>query len=301
MTWAEFDAWSPRSRSGFAAQQVAAGLAAEPEAVALAESVFADLLPEGLATPTHLFWTVRPLVGATAGYVWMRLRPLPDEVEAFLLDLEVLPEARGRGLARAAMVAAEEAVRDLGATVVRLNVFAHNRAAMRLYDSLGYRASTLTLTAHPTPSSGPGLRSSGPGFPSSGRGFPSSGPGFPPPGAPRLVTAYAGGLAVAGLRLDLEHRSDGVHAFAHVLEPDTGPWQPRRGHVEAVLDTVHRAGRELGVSSVSVEVPAPAPGSGPASSPASGPASSPASTAGTCEPYERLGFRVTAQTMRKAM
>jgi ribosomal protein S18 acetylase RimI-like enzyme len=274
MTWAEFDAWSPRSRRGFAAQQVAAGLAAEPQASALAEKVFAGLLPEGLATPGHLLWSLQrpqgPTTATTAttvGHLWLLLRPLGDGTEAYVMDLEVLPEARRRGLARAAMLAAEQAARDLGATEMRLNVFAHNVPAVRLYDGLGYRASLLTLTARLPASSGPG---------------PSSRPEPLAPDADGLWTAKGGELPVARLGLELEHRSDGVHAFAHVVEGSAGP-DPRRA--EAVLGAAHRAGAHLGAARVSVAVPGPAVPSG----------------AGPGDLYERTGFRLTATTLWKAL
>ena len=36
------------------------------------------------------------------------------------------------------MEALQDASRELGATTIALNVFGHNTAAIRLYDSLGY-------------------------------------------------------------------------------------------------------------------------------------------------------------------
>jgi ribosomal protein S18 acetylase RimI-like enzyme len=276
MTWAEFDAWSPRSRRGFAAQQVAAGLAAEREATALATKVFADLLPDDLATPGHLFWSVHASQGpATVGYLWLLLRALAGGTEAYVMDLEVVPETRRQGLGRATMLAAEQAARDLGATAMRLNVFAHNVGAVHLYQGLGYRASNLTLTARPDPLSRPG-------FPSSRPGFPSSRPGIPGPDGAGLWTVYDGQQPVSRLRVELEHGSDGVHAFAHVVEGSAGP-DPRQ--VETVLRTAHEAGAHLGAARVSVAVPAPAAPCDAVSG----------------DLYERSGFRVTAQTLWKAL
>ena len=152
MTWDDFDPWSEHSVRGFAAQQVAAGLHSEAEAMAYAREQLARLLPSGLATPLHSLWTVREAApgdadDAVVGWLWLRVRPLGSEVEAFLFDVEVVEHARGRGLGRATMLAAEEAARDLGADVVRLNVFGHNTAARGLYESLGYVATSTTVTA----------------------------------------------------------------------------------------------------------------------------------------------------------
>ena len=144
MTWDDFDAWAPRSVRDLAAGRVAAGLQETADADAFAEGLLLDLLPDGLATPLHHLWSVRcGPSDETVGHLWMRVRPLEREVEAYVLDVGIEPAARGRGLGRATMLAAERAARDLAATVVRLTVLAANTAARRLYDSLGY-----TVAAH---------------------------------------------------------------------------------------------------------------------------------------------------------
>ena len=52
----------------------------------------------------------------------------------------VVPEARGRGLARMLLLALEELARDLGYGVVRLDTGAKQPAAQALYESAGYAA-----------------------------------------------------------------------------------------------------------------------------------------------------------------
>jgi GNAT superfamily N-acetyltransferase len=51
----------------------------------------------------------------------------------------VVPAARGRGLARVLLRALEDAARDLGHTVVRLDTGPHQPHAQALYSSAGYR------------------------------------------------------------------------------------------------------------------------------------------------------------------
>ena len=72
------------------------------------------------------------------------LRRAADEV-AFVYGLEIDEELRERGLGRAAMLAVEENVRDLGYAEVRLNVFGGNRPARALYRSLGYEEVDVTM------------------------------------------------------------------------------------------------------------------------------------------------------------
>ena len=63
-------------------------------------------------------------------------RAVADEAE--ILTLAVHPEARGRGLGRALLLAAINKARDLGATAMFLEVGADNPHALALYAGLGF-------------------------------------------------------------------------------------------------------------------------------------------------------------------
>ena len=64
--------------------------------------------------------------------------------------LAVYPEYRGRGLARQLMAVAEDQGRVAGFREAALHVFSENRAAVSLYEGLGYRqAGRRPLVAHP--------------------------------------------------------------------------------------------------------------------------------------------------------
>jgi len=58
---------------------------------------------------------------------------------AWVNDVEVDPEYRGRGYGRAAMLLAEREARVRGMTSLGLNVHGQNTVARSLYDSLGYQ------------------------------------------------------------------------------------------------------------------------------------------------------------------
>lgn len=63
-----------------------------------------------------------------------------------LAHIEVLavdPAARGRGVARALMHAAEDWAREMGFTRISLNVWTQNERARGLYEHLGYAAETM--------------------------------------------------------------------------------------------------------------------------------------------------------------
>ena len=313
-----FEDWAAHSRRGFADQQVASGTSPPEEAEEEAARGFAELLPDGLATPSHHVFTVHE-AGAddVVGYLWLRVRPQPetaDEVEGYVFDVELVPAARGRGLGRAMMLAAEEAARDLGATVMRLNVFGHNTAAMRLYESLGYTVigAAMQASLEQLPARAPGgpavvLRDMTPeeydvfrprleaGY---GSNIAAAG-AMPEEEARRtareqldrllpdgrdtpghlLWTAVDGEEPVGVLWLHLRPRSDGLQAFGYELE--VREELRRRGYARAVLAAAAEACRDLGVTTVALSVFG--------------------FNAGARALYEQMGFRLSAQNMVKAL
>ena len=108
------------------------------DAVATAEGEFAELLPDGPASPGMHLWTAVTGAGEVVGLGWLELRRRASGVSAWVYDVHLDADRRGQGLGRQLMEALHEQARELGATTIALNVFGHNTAAIRLYDSLGY-------------------------------------------------------------------------------------------------------------------------------------------------------------------
>ena len=309
MTAAEFDAWAVNSVDGFVRQQVEAGLQPEEEARRDAVRIFGEQVPDGLATPDQHFLRVDEVgTGEPVGHVWLRLRRSGTEVEGYVFDVELLEAARGRGLGRATMQAAHELARSLGATVMRLNVFGSNGPAIGLYESLGYAVAAATMHRRLDdlpPLDGPrvDLRDMTPAEYAVFRphleqdyaaNIAASGaksdeearvkaaddldrllPDGLATAGHRLWTAYDGTDAVGVVWVQLQDRSDGLHAFGYELEVRED--LRRRGYGRAVVAAAFRACRDLGVQTVGLSVFG--------------------FNAGARALYEELGFRLTAQTM----
>lgn len=143
MTSAEYAAWMPAAIADYAAQHAAAGSRPADTSLDLARQEFAELLPEGLETEQHHL-LVAESDGVRVGILWLRVPSAGDA--AFVFDVEVEPELRGKGHGRAIMLAAESYARDLGATALRLHVFGSNTVARSLYESLGYETTNVNMT-----------------------------------------------------------------------------------------------------------------------------------------------------------
>lgn len=131
--------WLARQRAGFVAALVAAGVPAD-HAEAHAAASYALALPGGAPAPGSALLAL-DRDGSTVGRLWLQTTPGPGWVQA----VEVPPAHRGHGYGRALMLAAETQCLAAGTTAVGLNVFTANAVAIRLYASLGYRATLRQL------------------------------------------------------------------------------------------------------------------------------------------------------------
>ena len=141
MTQDEYVAWREQSVRDYAAD-IATSRDLDPAAAA-AQSAgeFAQLLPDGLASPDMHLWTAVIDEGAgdeVVGIGWFELRQRASGVSAWIYDISLDPARRGQGLGRGLLDALHDAARDLGATSMTLNVFGDNATAIRLYESSGY-------------------------------------------------------------------------------------------------------------------------------------------------------------------
>jgi GNAT superfamily N-acetyltransferase len=95
------------------------------------------LLPDGKTTRGHSFLDL--IIAATnisAGCAWLFVDS--ERSCAFIYELFLDAEQRGRGLGRASLEALERLAIDQGAATLGLNVFASNVHARTLYESFGF-------------------------------------------------------------------------------------------------------------------------------------------------------------------
>lgn len=144
MTQADFDLWGPRSKNGFAQDKVRANGYTQKEAAEIAEEAFKRLLPDGFKSKDNYLYAMKN-EQTTVGYIWFCVRGAADNRKAFVCDIIVEEEFRGKGFGRKAMVQAEQEAKKLGLKEIGLHVFGFNETAIGLYKSLGYQTTDLVM------------------------------------------------------------------------------------------------------------------------------------------------------------
>lgn len=137
MTPARFASYMRVSIKAFADALHGAGGFSPEEAVAESRRQFTENLPDGIETAEQFLYSVE-VDGREVGILWFALQNRGSERHAFVFEIEVLADHRGRGYGKAIMLAAEQEAQRVGATSLGLHVFADNRRAIMMYEGLGY-------------------------------------------------------------------------------------------------------------------------------------------------------------------
>ncbi|HSI46940.1 MAG TPA: GNAT family N-acetyltransferase [Ideonella sp.] len=141
-----FASYREAAIANYAEQNLRAGRVTPEQALPQAQADFALLLPQGLATPDHFFLEILATEnGPLAGWLWWAIEDRGSSRSAFVYDLMILPPARRRGHAKAALKALEAVVQAHGRDRIGLHVFGFNRGAQALYAALGYGVTGLNM------------------------------------------------------------------------------------------------------------------------------------------------------------
>ena len=96
-----------------------------------------QLLKDGFATRGHHFLNIiETNSGAKIGKIWFNIDR--RKKRAFLYNILIDREYRGKGYGRQTMRLLESELRRMRISQVGLHVFAHNQVAIKLYTSQGY-------------------------------------------------------------------------------------------------------------------------------------------------------------------
>ena len=141
----EYQFWFERSKIEYANEKMRANHLSESEAKALSESSFARLLPQQLETPDQYIRVIKDEEQQLVGFYWLAAIGAPDNRKGFIYDIVVEESMRGKGHGRAMMNLIEALAKDLKLARIALHVFASNKTAVNLYQSMGYETTDLVL------------------------------------------------------------------------------------------------------------------------------------------------------------
>jgi ribosomal protein S18 acetylase RimI-like enzyme len=144
MTQEQYVAYRATSDEAYAESIASSGSMPIEDAREKSREDFARLLPDGLGSEGHRFWTAYD-ADAEVGMLWVHLRPTSEGLTAFGYDFAVREDLRRHGYGRAIMLEAEPVLRDLGVVSIGLNVFGDNLGAQSLYEQMGFETTSIQM------------------------------------------------------------------------------------------------------------------------------------------------------------
>ena len=146
MTEADFRAYLDFAVEDLAQQHVRAGNWHASEATPRAAALLQQMLLDGRASEGHhLYSVVDEESGAKVGLIWLMVRYPGPHASLFVCDFWIFEPYRRRGFGTQTLLAVEEKAAGLGIDRIGLHVFAHNHAALALYQRAGYETTGLFM------------------------------------------------------------------------------------------------------------------------------------------------------------
>jgi ribosomal protein S18 acetylase RimI-like enzyme len=144
MTQPEFNMFLEHLIPDYAADNVRAGYWSEEESLEKSRQQNTSLLPQGLQTPNHYFYLLYDNE-QKVGMIWLKVDLQRPVKGGFIFDVRIDEEFRGKGYGKQIMSLIEEKARELGIQRMGLHVFAYNKIAKSLYESIGYEVSSMNM------------------------------------------------------------------------------------------------------------------------------------------------------------
>ena len=146
MTELDFRAYREHLIREYAADKVRSGNWSEEGALERSARETDQLLSDGLKTPEHYLFSIHDdASNRNVGILWFAIVNWGGKRLAFIYDIEVDANDRGKGYGSQALIALEEKVKTLGLNIIGLHVFGHNQVARKLYEKLGYEITNINM------------------------------------------------------------------------------------------------------------------------------------------------------------
>lgn len=147
MTPLEYDRYLDISIVDYAEDKGKAGNWLAEEALSRSKAEFDSLLPQGLQTPQHLFFSLLSSdVAEPVGMIWVHRTANRLQTNWFIYDFIVDEPYRRRGYGRETLQELARRAEAEGIAEIRLHVFAHNQGALALYEQVGFEPTNINMT-----------------------------------------------------------------------------------------------------------------------------------------------------------
>jgi ribosomal protein S18 acetylase RimI-like enzyme len=144
MASSRYEAWMLACIRAYAESNVESGRWDASGAIEKSEREHLGSLPEGLATPDHFVFELF-VDSSYLGYLWVYADVTTAVHSAYIYDIEIVAEQRGKGFGKQTMLALEAWCKARNLKHIGLNVFAFNEAAIELYRGLGYETTNFRM------------------------------------------------------------------------------------------------------------------------------------------------------------
>jgi ribosomal protein S18 acetylase RimI-like enzyme len=146
MTEAEYQSYLVPAVTGYAHEIAISAAMSEEAALESAQKQYAELLPDGRATPNnYLFTIVDAEMHQPVGILWFALEERQGRSVAFVYDIRINEEHQRQGYGSQAFREMEKQVRALEGSRIALHVFGQNRGAQDMYTKLGYATTSVMM------------------------------------------------------------------------------------------------------------------------------------------------------------
>lgn len=142
MSSEEFNNYIDKAMYNYTNEKINAGNWSEEEAFAKSKEEFNKLLPNKEKTKNHYFFSIHDR-NELIGMVWLNKQ---GNKHGFIYDINIFDTYQGKGYGKQAMNEIELFARRIGIKKLELHVFAHNKVAISLYESLGYNTTNIMMT-----------------------------------------------------------------------------------------------------------------------------------------------------------
>jgi GNAT superfamily N-acetyltransferase len=146
MTKVEFDDFLEGDIRLFAEENVRSGYWDKTGALEKSRREHKRLLPDGMVTRNHYFYTIRKEDDTALGTLWMKV-DLSSQAKpfGFIHNLEIHKPFLEKDYAAQAMLELEKIASGFGLKQLNLLVFAHNEDDQSFYERLGYSVKSMFM------------------------------------------------------------------------------------------------------------------------------------------------------------